>query len=121
MLVSFLIEVISIGQRKPQEYDWFYRNPAWLKMRQIALSRDNGLCVRCLKNKRIVKADVVHHIVHLTQDFSKALQLDNLECLCHSCHNKEHDEKGYGDKQSLFKKNIRRGLKFDEDGNVIPE
>lgn len=108
------------SQRKPQEFDWFYRKPAWQRIRQMALSRDNGICQRCYKKNIIKKADVVHHIIYLIDDFQKALDLNNLESLCHACHNAEHDEKATGIK-SKWKKNIRRGLTFDDEGNIIEE
>lgn len=110
----------SRSDRKPQQFDWFYRKPAWQKLRQMALSRDNGICVRCYKQNKIKKADVVHHIVYLTDNIQLALDLNNLESLCHACHNAEHDEKATG-KKSKWKKNIRRGLTFDDEGNLIEE
>lgn len=110
----------SRSDRKPQQFDWFYRKPAWQKLRQMALSRDNGICVRCYKENKIKKADVVHHIVYLTDNIQLALDLNNLESLCHACHNAEHDEKATG-KKSKWKKNIRRGLMFDDEGNLIEE
>lgn len=33
---------------------------------------------------------MVHHIIPLLDDWSKGLDMDNLESLCHACHNKEH-------------------------------
>lgn len=110
----------SRSDRKPQQFDWFYRKAAWQKLRQMALSRDNGICVRCYKKNKIKKADVVHHIVYLTDNIQLALDLNNLESLCHACHNAEHDEKATG-KKSKWKKNIRRGLTFDDEGNLIEE
>ncbi|PAE58568.1 HNH endonuclease, partial [Bacillus licheniformis] len=35
-------------------------------------------------------ADMVHHIVEVKQDWSKRLDLSNLESLCNACHNKVH-------------------------------
>ncbi|WP_212925341.1 HNH endonuclease [Oceanobacillus sp. J11TS1] len=66
----------------------FYHSPEWRRVRELALIRDNHLCQRCLKEKKITKAQVVHHIVELLVDWSKRLDLDNLESLCHSCHNR---------------------------------
>ena len=37
-------------------------------------------------------AVIVHHIIPITKDFTKALKLDNLESLCLECHNKVHPE-----------------------------
>ncbi|MDT2240900.1 HNH endonuclease signature motif containing protein [Paenibacillus larvae] len=74
----------------------FYNSSAWKKCRTAVLIRDHHLCQKCLKQKKITQADMVHHIVHLTDDWSKGLDMDNLESLCLSCHNEEH---GNGGKQ----------------------
>ncbi|MCS4471110.1 HNH endonuclease [Clostridium botulinum] len=54
--------------------------------------RDNGLCLMCLKDKKIVPYDVVHHIIELRQDYNKRIKKHNLLCLCHECHNIVHTE-----------------------------
>ncbi|MTV20886.1 HNH endonuclease [Staphylococcus delphini] len=76
--------------RKSYEYDWFYHSRAWKKLREIALDRDNNLCQMCLRKGEITDATIVHHIVYVDDDFSKALDLENLMSVCHSCHNKIH-------------------------------
>ena len=72
----------------------FYQSSAWAKCRELALKRDNYLCQDCLLKKRIKKADMVHHIVEVKDDFTQALVLENLRCLCNSCHNQWHDRSG---------------------------
>jgi 5-methylcytosine-specific restriction enzyme A len=70
----------------------FYNSTEWLKVRQAALARDKYLCVHCLKSNRITKADVVDHIIPITVDWCKRLSLDNLQSLCHTCHNRKTTE-----------------------------
>lgn len=69
----------------------FYHSSAWAKCRELALKRDNYLCQDCLSNKRIRKADMVHHVVEVRDDFTQALVLENLRSLCNSCHNRHHE------------------------------
>lgn len=76
--------------RLSYEHDWFYQSKAWKKLREIALDRDNNLCQKCLKHGEITDAKIVHHIVYVDDDFSKALKLNNLMSVCYSCHNKIH-------------------------------
>ncbi|MEX5936929.1 HNH endonuclease [Mammaliicoccus sciuri] len=76
--------------RKEYQYDWFYHSSAWRTLRLMALDRDNYLCQMCLKENKFKPAEIVHHIIYVTKDFSKALELDNLMCVCSSCHNKIH-------------------------------
>jgi len=54
------------------------------------LIRDDYMCQSCLKNNKIKKADVVHHIKELEDYPELGLTLSNLESLCHKCHNKHH-------------------------------
>ena len=72
----------------------FYKSSNWLhcKASFIAERRaiDGGLCQRCHKHYGYI----VHHKKHITpeniSDISIILDHNNLEYLCHDCHNKEH-------------------------------
>lgn len=63
----------------------FYRTKEWRDKRSEALKRDCYVCQRCGAD-----ATVVHHIVEVRQDYNKRLDIDNLESVCSSCHNKIH-------------------------------
>jgi 5-methylcytosine-specific restriction endonuclease McrA len=58
-----------------------YSTKAWKLARKAALARDLGWCVRC----KAKPANVVDHIKELS-DGGCAYCLDNLQCLCNSCH-----------------------------------
>lgn len=82
----------------------FYTSKAWQKCRRYViadiLSRDGALyCSRCRKEIMEPNDAVLHHIKPLDDDTvgdpDVAYNPDNLEILCHSCHNAEHD-KGWG-------------------------
>lgn len=75
----------------------FYNSKEWIKCRKMVLMRDRYLCRECFKKKKIVKADVVHHIKELVDYPELALILNNLESLCHACHNNIHADKGKND------------------------
>lgn len=67
-----------------------YNCKRWKDLREVALVRDNLMCVHC-KDKAIdTKATEVHHIIYLEDDISLAYDLDNLVSLCSSCHQKVH-------------------------------
>ncbi|SHH06089.1 HNH endonuclease [Tepidibacter thalassicus] len=74
------------------KYSKFYHSAEWVKVRQVAIVRDHALCQDCLKENRITPYDTVHHIVPIKQDWDKRLDVDNLVCLCESCHQKRHKE-----------------------------
>lgn len=71
----------------------FYHSLQWQRVREQALIRDNYLCQRCLSDKRLTPAEMVHHKIEVKQDWSKRLMMDNLESLCQACHNKMHGGK----------------------------
>ena len=58
-------------------------------------TRSTGFGERCKAKGLIVKGDIVHHKVYLTQDnitdTAITLSFDNFELLCFDCHNKEHN------------------------------
>lgn len=88
---------------------WFYKGSAWKKVRRSYFIQQHGICERCNGAGKIV-----HHQIYLTPDNiydpDISLSFDNLEVLCHTCHNKEH-----------FKEHtaVREGFTFDSDGNLI--
>lgn len=79
--------------RENQVYTAFYNSTVWRKTREQVLIRDNYLCQRCLA-QGVITSDslIVHHKVELKRDWSKRLDMDNLEVVCFSCHNKIHGQ-----------------------------
>lgn len=103
-------------ERKKQKYDWFYKKPAWKKVRLVALERDDHLCQHCYQKYDVMtQADVVHHIIYVETDFTKALEIENLISLCHECHNRVHadDEKKKTKTQKVIReeKYLKRNIK----------
>jgi 5-methylcytosine-specific restriction endonuclease McrA len=87
----------------------FYKSKAWRECRAAYIIKVHGLCERCSAGGKIV-----HHKIYLNEsnidDPYVTLSHDNLELLCHDCHNREH---------FAGKVAIASGLSFDEDGNII--
>lgn len=83
---------------RDQQAREFYHSKEWQRVRQVALMRDNYLCQHCLVKQRITPADIVDHVVPIRVDWSLRLSLDNLQSLCHACHNRKtaEDRKRYG-------------------------
>jgi 5-methylcytosine-specific restriction enzyme A len=66
----------------------FYYSKEWRNLREYKLFLD-PFCEECIKdNKHLVPAEDVHHIIEVKDDHKKALDIDNLISLCHSCHSK---------------------------------
>ncbi|MDK7115706.1 HNH endonuclease [Staphylococcus pettenkoferi] len=72
-------------------YTAFYNSTQWRKTRKQVLLRDNYLCQQCLASGVVNDKDlIVHHKIELKRDWSKRLDMENLEVVCFSCHNKLH-------------------------------
>ncbi len=73
-----------------------------------------GMCERCFDRGRLVPAEIVHHIQHLSPenigDPEVSLSFGNLMRVCRDCHAELH----YPD-QSYTPR-----VSFDENGRVIP-
>ena len=63
----------------------FYHSTAWRKCRASYI-HNNPACEICYKKGYMVKADVVDHIQPIRLG-GERLDADNLQSLCHSCHN----------------------------------
>ncbi|MFC6644151.1 HNH endonuclease [Granulicella cerasi] len=67
----------------------------WKTIRIEALRRDKFLCVHCLALNKITPAQDVDHIIPISVDITKRLDLTNLQSLCRSCHRAKtaHEQK----------------------------
>jgi len=79
----------EVRNREDREYRKIYQSTRWRKLRKQILLRDDYLCQNCLNNGIYKHADVVDHIVELRDDITKAFDINNLQSLCHSCHNEK--------------------------------
>lgn len=66
-----------------------YKTARWQRFRHLVLDRDGYLCVRCNERGVLRPADQVHHIVKITEDESRAFDMDNCISLCTACHARE--------------------------------
>jgi 5-methylcytosine-specific restriction protein A len=75
-------------KRKDKQEQKIYSSARWKKIREMKMKECGGLCQECLKKGFIVKAEVVDHIIEI-KDGGCAFCLENLQCLCKSCHAKK--------------------------------
>lgn len=68
------------------KYFTFYHSKAW-KQLSYSYRLRNPMCELCLKNGIYVKCDVVDHKIPIRSDWNQRLNENNLQSLCHSCHN----------------------------------
>lgn len=70
----------------------FYSSREWREIRRFVRDRDHNECVQCKKKGIVTIADVVHHKKEVEYFPELALTPENLESLCHACHELEHDK-----------------------------
>ncbi|MCQ2979507.1 MAG: HNH endonuclease [Clostridia bacterium] len=91
-------------QRNDPKVYAFYQSVEWKKCRKTFIISKYGLCERCGN-----PGTYVHHKEYITSsnvnDTNITLNFDNLELLCHDCHNNEHFS------------NV--DYAFDDNGNLI--
>jgi 5-methylcytosine-specific restriction endonuclease McrA len=63
-----------------------YGTAGWKKVRALALERDGYRCRACGSSEHLI----VHHDVEVQKDAALALDVDNLETLCRTCHGRTH-------------------------------
>ena len=94
----------------------FYKSKPWRSVREVALKRDKYLCQDCGR-----PAEHVHHIEHLNEvnvnDYDVSLNLENLVCLCHRCHDKRHT----GEHANGRRIREDNPYTFDENGMLVPK
>lgn len=89
--------------------DEVYHTKEWRELRKYYHDKMFGLCERCGE-----PGGVVHHIIPITNENKNdpmiTLSEENLELLCHLCHNKTHKQ---------TENVIENGFGFDENGNFV--
>jgi 5-methylcytosine-specific restriction endonuclease McrA len=82
---TFLENLLHTGDKRK-----FYSSPSWRKIRKEVLKRDYYTCVRCKEKGKYKRANTVHHKKEIKDYPYLALTFDNLESLCHGCHDEIH-------------------------------
>lgn len=85
----------------------FYWTKEWRLIRKMRRRIDNNECQRCKREGRYSPAEMVHHKKEVRFFPDLALNLENTECLCNACHNREHPEKLHGFKKKKFENEER--------------
>lgn len=70
-----------------------YRGKNWQEQRQKAKERDEYTCTKCgIKEEELEQSLSVHHIIPFQyfKNYQEANDLENLVCVCESCHRKIH-------------------------------
>lgn len=82
---SYLRNKIYDKTKRNEKTKRFYKSKEWKRLRESFLIEKHYLCESCFQ-----PANTVHHIVEVSEDWSKRLDRDNLMSVCAACHNKIH-------------------------------
>lgn len=93
---SYCEEHLKSENRKYEKYLRGYDaheryDSRWVKVRKMYLN-GHRLCEECLKENKHVKATIVHHKIPVSENENLKYDLENLEAVCASCHNKIHSK-----------------------------
>jgi 5-methylcytosine-specific restriction protein A len=78
--------------RRDRTAQTFYESQQWRQVRKMKLTAD-PFCEECRKGGILIKAAVVDHIIPIKQGGS-ALDMNNLQSLCWSCHSRKSAVEG---------------------------
>ena len=81
------IHKVEHNRHKKNKNEWstWYSTTRWRKARQIYLSQ-HPLCVECLKDNKLITADVVDHIIDHKGNIERFCDTNNWQALCKRCH-----------------------------------
>lgn len=94
----------------------FYDSKEWMTAKSNALDADDGIDVYMyMMQGEIVRADTVHHIIPLRDDWSRRTDINNLMSLSHDSHSLIHqlykkDKQGMQQKLSAMVNDYRQSL-----------
>jgi 5-methylcytosine-specific restriction enzyme A len=79
----------EIRRKVDRRYDDFYHSREWRKMQELIMRKYHGLCVYSyIMGHEIIKADAIHHIIELRDDFNNRLNISNLIPVSAEVHSK---------------------------------
>ena len=81
-------EIDKEYNKSNRPYKKLYNSNHWQRLRKHVLAKQ-PLCVICLKEKRITPATVVDHIKPHKGDEKLFFDINNLQPLCKSCHDRK--------------------------------
>ena len=86
----------------------FYNSQAWVDVRNSYYTEKFGICERCG-----MSGEIVHHKIYINptniNDVNITLNKNNLELLCRTCHNLEHEGTS----------STRKGIVFNANGDIV--
>jgi|TARA_Y100001938_G_scaffold130211_1_gene185979 5-methylcytosine-specific restriction endonuclease McrA len=91
------------GKRKSfitkREHTTFYNTNKWKRLRNYYITKE-PLCEVCKRFNKIIEAKVVDHIKRVRTNPELALAENNLQSLCHRCHNIKSGYEGHDKKKN---------------------
>lgn len=84
----------------------FYASEKWQKFRKVIISERGLKCEHCGEILTRPGELTLHHIIELTpenvHDVNISLNPENIQVVCHDCHNKIHNRFGYKPEKNVY-------------------
>lgn len=80
----------------------FYASSAWRKLRALKIKL-NPICEECATYGRATPGEVIDHIKPINQG-GAPLSIENLQTLCHACHNRKSGQEAHTARRSQTEK-----------------
>ena len=85
------------GQKKYQD---FYNSKHWKRLRDVIVNKYYGIDIlEYYRTGRIIQGERVHHIVELSENYNRRLDISNLIYLTEQNHRRVHEEYLKGSKE----------------------
>lgn len=104
--------------KEQKKYMDFYNSLHWRRLRSVVVNKYFGMDIlEYYKTGRIVQGEAVHHIVEISENYDKRLDVNNLIYLTEQSHRRVHAEYEKGKKEKEKMQKILFGLikKFEEE------
>lgn len=101
-----------------KKYMDFYNSSAWRRLRNVVVNKYYGMDIlEYYRTGRVVQGEAVHHIVCVSEDWNRRLDINNLIYLTECTHRRVHAkyEKGKKEKEKMQKILFALVEKFEEE------
>lgn len=92
--------------KEQKKYQDFYNSKHWRKLRDVVINKYYGIDIlEYYRTGRIVQGQALHHIVSVSEDYNRRLDISNLIYLTEKNHRRVHEEylKGKKEKEEMQK------------------
>lgn len=105
-------QTVRLMDDEQKKYQSFYKSAQFIRTRDSVIANCFGIdIVHYYRTSKVIQGYTVHHIIELSEDYSKRLDVDNLIYLTERDHQHVHREYNKGDREKKAMQKILITLK----------